>query len=104
MAAPLSPVKRAPRSAVPAGQEPGASLRHGGEGTRPKLPHEHDQSVGTTGDGAVPAVTRQGYRDVARGVQDTSRADEADEAYRKQKLPAPSAPQRARPARPRRKA
>ena len=74
--------------AVPQGQAPGASLQQAADGSRPKLPHGHDQSVGTTGGTPVPAVTRQAYRDVTRGVRDTSRGDEAQEAYQKLKAPA----------------
>ncbi len=48
------------------------------------LPHERDEVVGETG--AVPSEkVRQGYRDLKRGLQDTSRAPEADAAYEKLK-------------------
>ncbi len=50
----------------------------------PELPHERDQSVGMT-DGAPSQRMRQGHRDLARGVQDTSRGPEADKAYDKLK-------------------
>ena len=56
-------------------------------GDDPKLPHERDQSTGAgsmTGDVVSPRV-QQGARDIARGVQDTSRSTEADTAYRKLK-------------------
>ena len=50
----------------------------------PHLPHERDESVGATS--AVPSETiRQGYRDLKRGLRDTSRAPEADAAYEKLK-------------------
>lgn len=50
----------------------------------PHLPHERDEAVGETG--AVPSEkVRQGYRDLKRGLQDTSRAPEADAAYKKLK-------------------
>lgn len=50
----------------------------------PHLPHERDEVVGTTG--AVPSEkVRQGYRDLKGGLQDTSRAPEADAAYDKLK-------------------
>ena len=49
-----------------------------------ELPHERDESVGMTG-GAPSQRMRQGHRDLARGVQDTSRAPEADKAYDKLK-------------------
>ena len=50
----------------------------------PTMPHERDQSVGMTG-GVPSQRVRQAYRDLEHGVQDTSRATEADTAYRKQK-------------------
>lgn len=50
----------------------------------PHLPHERDEVVGETD--AVPSEkVRQGYRDLKRGLQDTSRAPEADAAYKKLK-------------------
>ncbi|KNZ30804.1 MAG: hypothetical protein AD742_21005 [Methylibium sp. NZG] len=53
----------------------------------PLLPHERDEKVGMTG-GIPSAVAQQGARDVKRGLQDTSRAPEADAAYAKLKKPA----------------
>lgn len=50
----------------------------------PHLPHERDEVVGATG-GVPSEKVRQGYRDVKRGLQDTSRAPEADAAYDKLK-------------------
>jgi len=49
--------------------------------SRPRLPHERDEATGSTG-GVASGRVNQGYRDVERGVQDTSRAPEADQAYR----------------------
>jgi len=49
--------------------------------SRPRLPHERDEATGSTG-GVASGRVDQGYRDVERGVQDTSRAPEADQAYR----------------------
>lgn len=52
--------------------------------TTPHLPHERDEVVGATG--AVPSErVRQGYRDLTRGMRDTSRATEADATYDKLK-------------------
>jgi hypothetical protein len=52
------------------------------DSTAPPLPHERDEGVGMTGD--VPSERmQQGHRDLKRGLQDTSRAPEADRAYRK---------------------
>lgn len=48
------------------------------------LPNERDESVGATG-GVPSERVRQGHRDVQRGVQDTSRGPEADQAYDKLK-------------------
>ena len=50
----------------------------------PKLPHERDETPGMTG-GEPSERVEQGHRDVARGVQDTSRAPEADRTYRRLK-------------------
>jgi len=50
----------------------------------PALPHERDEKVGMT-DGIPSKRVQQGARDVKRGVLDTSRAPEADVAYRKLK-------------------
>lgn len=50
----------------------------------PPLPHERDESTGATG-GIPSERVRQGHRDLQRGVQDTSRAPEADRAYQRQK-------------------
>lgn len=50
----------------------------------PKLPHEHDQSVGMT-DGQRDANVEQAYRDVQRGVQNTDRGPPSDKAYQRQK-------------------
>jgi len=50
----------------------------------PTMPHERDEHAGVTG--GVPSTrVQQGGRDLKRGVQDTSRAPEADTAYRKLK-------------------
>lgn len=50
----------------------------------PALPHERDEKAGMT-DGIPSKRVQQGARDVKRGVLDTSRAPEADVAYRKLK-------------------
>lgn len=50
----------------------------------PQLPHERDESAGVT-DGIASETVRQAHRDVERGLQDTSRAPEADRAYRRLK-------------------
>lgn len=52
--------------------------------TAPKLPHEQDESVGSTGGVQSPAV-QQAYKDVKRGLQDTSRGTAANRAYEKLK-------------------
>ena len=50
----------------------------------PRLPHENDGAVGSTA-GVPSKRVQQGLRDLQRGLQDTSRATEADSAYRKLK-------------------
>jgi hypothetical protein len=50
----------------------------------PHLPNERDEKVGATG-GVPSERIKQGAKDVTRGVTDTSRAPEADAAYRKLK-------------------
>jgi hypothetical protein len=50
----------------------------------PKLPHERDESVGSTG-GVPSAAVQQAYKDVKRGLQDTSRGAAANLAYEKLK-------------------
>ena len=50
----------------------------------PRLPHENDEAVGSTA-GVPSKRMQQGLRDLQRGLQDTSRATEADSAYRKLK-------------------
>lgn len=52
--------------------------------TSPRLPHENDEAVGSTA-GQPSKRMQQGLRDLQRGIQDTSRAPEADSAYRKLK-------------------
>ena len=54
-------------------------LAHG-HSSEPHLPHDRDESVGATG-GIPSERVRQGHRDLERGLQDTSRAPEADRAY-----------------------
>ena len=56
--------------------------------TAPKLPHERDESVGTTG-GVPSAAVQQAYEDVKRGLKDTSRGTAANRAYEKLKQDAP---------------
>lgn len=48
------------------------------------LPHERDETVGMTG-GIADPVIQQAHRDVERGIEDTSRSNETDQAYRKLK-------------------
>jgi len=50
----------------------------------PHMPNERDEKVGSTG-GIPSERVKQGAKDVKRGVADTSRATEADNAYRKLK-------------------
>ena len=48
------------------------------------LPHERDESVGMTGGISNPVIV-QGHKDLERGLEDTSRSQETDKAYRKLK-------------------
>lgn len=50
--------------------------------SEPPLPRERDESTNMTG-GVQSAVVQQGARDLKRGLEDTSRAPEADRAYKK---------------------
>ena len=56
--------------------------------TAPKLPHEQDESVGSTGGVPSPEM-QQAYKDVKRGLQDTSRGTAADADYQKLKNDVP---------------
>ena len=56
--------------------------------TGPKLPHERDESVGSTGGVPSPEM-QQAYKDVKRGLQDTSRGTDANVAYEKLKNDVP---------------
>jgi hypothetical protein len=50
--------------------------------SEPPLPHERDESTSMTG-GVPSKVIQQGARDLKRGLEDTSRAPEAERAYKK---------------------
>ncbi|MEQ1686264.1 MAG: hypothetical protein ABL916_21650 [Burkholderiaceae bacterium] len=52
--------------------------------SEPALPHERDEGASMTG-GLPSQVVQQGARDLKRGLEDTSRALEADRAYKKLK-------------------
>ena len=65
---------------------PDATSAPAAESARPQLPHDRDEKSGSTGGVPSPQV-QQGARDLARGLSDTSRAPEADAAYRKLKKP-----------------
>lgn len=89
-AAPRSSIVASPRStgtnqpangaqATSAGPEDGAHA-HG----KPPLPHERDQSAHMT-DGIPSRKVQQAAKDVARGLQDTSKSPEMDRAYQRQK-------------------
>lgn len=65
-------------------ENPSVDLVKPGRSESPHMPHERDESVGATG-GVPSERVQQGHRDLKRGVQDTSRAPEADRAYDKLK-------------------
>ena len=62
----------------------GVDLTSRAPSSSPTLPHERDETAGMTG-GIASERIAQGHRDLKRGVMDTSRATEADKAYRKLK-------------------
>lgn len=68
----------------PAPPHAGIDLTSAAPSVTPAMPHERDEAVGMTG-GVQSGVVQQGARDLLRGVQDTSRAPEADRAYKKLK-------------------
>lgn len=73
------PVDAQIAEAVPA---PSATTTSGAEASNPSLPHDRDEKVGVTG-GVQSARVQQGARDLKRGLRDTTRAPEAEAAYRK---------------------
>lgn len=75
---------RSKKASTPVPQEEGIDLTSPGTSTSPELPHERDEAAGMTA-GVPSRRVQQGHADVKRGVQDTSRAPEADTAYRKLK-------------------
>ena len=75
--------RRAATGAPPPAAERSIDLTQHRAG-QPKLPHEADESTGSTG-GVPSQRVQQAQRDVQRGLKDTSLAPEADAAYRKLK-------------------
>ena len=67
-----------------AARNTGVALTTEAPSSDPALPHERDEKVGMTG-GVQSSRVQQGARDLKRGIQDTSRAPEADDAYKKLK-------------------
>ncbi len=66
------------------GTPAGVDLTTSAASSEPKLPHDRDEGVGMTG-GAQSTRIQQAANDLKRGMQDTSRAPEADRAYDKLK-------------------
>lgn len=58
------------------------TAEQGGE-SKPRLPHEHDQSSDSqsSADGAPTEVGRQAAKDIKRGVVDTDRGPVVDRVY-----------------------
>lgn len=77
----IPPRKTPPK---PEPREAHVDLTSPADSSSPPMPHERDESAGMTG-GVPSGRVQQGKRDLERGVQDTSRAPEADTAYRKLK-------------------
>ena len=78
------PTRKTAPKPMPTPEEKGVDLASPATSTSPAMPHERDESAGMTG-GVPSARVQQGGRDLKRGVQDTSRAPEADSAYKKLK-------------------
>ena len=70
---PLPQRARAGKQATPADSSAESSMA---------LPHERDQSPDMTGD-AVPPEVAQAAHDLKRGIKDTSKGLEMDQAYKK---------------------
>lgn len=70
---PLSQRSRPGKHATPADGSVESSL---------SLPHERDQALDMTSEASDPQV-EQAARDLKRGIKDTSKAPEMDQAYRK---------------------
>ena len=81
---PTTPAKSKTARGDKVSPDPVVDLTSHAQRAAPTLPHERDEGVGMTG-GVPSKRVRQAHRDVVRGVQDTSRAPEADAAYKKQK-------------------
>jgi hypothetical protein len=73
-----------PTDPKPRPTPPSVDLATGEDSSNPQMPHERDEGVGMT-DGKPSERVRRGHDDLKRGVQDTSRAPEADRAYEKLK-------------------
>jgi hypothetical protein len=82
MVKPTNAQTRVPPQRADGGE--GVDLTSNQESKSPRMPHERDEKTGMTG-GAKSARVEQGARDIKKGMQDTSRAPEADAAYKKQK-------------------
>ena len=65
-------------------QQPQGATAQPQESTVPRQPHERDESSDSQGSAAQDAPS-QAAKDVKKGIVDTSKAKETDEAYRKQK-------------------
>lgn len=79
-----APAKTRSTRGTASGTPVGVDLTTATASSEPKLPHDRDEGVGMTG-GVQSARIQQGAIDLKRGVQDTSRAPEADRAYDKLK-------------------
>lgn len=67
------------------GGGPSGSVSHTPDSTsEPHLPNDRDESTGMT-DGAPSEQVQQAHEDVKRGLEDTSRGRESNDAYEKLK-------------------
>jgi hypothetical protein len=81
---PRKTTRRAPAAAPAPAENTAVDLKSKPGSSAPALPHERDESVGMTG-GLPSGTVQQGARDLKHGLEDTSRAPEADRAYKKLK-------------------
>lgn len=79
-----SAARRRPIDAAPTPPDANVDLTSAHASSQPSMPHERDETVGMTG-GVQNGLVQQGARDLKRGMQDTSRAPEAENAYKKLK-------------------
>ena len=73
-----------PTAPKPPRGTPNVDLTDADDSSNPHMPHDRDERVGMT-DGKPSEAIKKAHDDVERGVKDTTRAPEADAAYKKLK-------------------